>query len=482
MQLRTYQRQAVNDCLRGMRAGSPRMCLVAPTGSGKTVMAFEVIKRAIKAGAGTLAVVHRRELVSQILERFGDVAAARCPGFPEDETKMVQVTTIQTFISRPSPMTTLLLLDECHHYAADEWKAVTDKQWPRILGMTATPERADHKPLGNLFDGLVVAASYPELIEQGYLVPTDVVGPDTYIGPELNQDPVDAYLEYCPGERAFCFVGSVEYAYRLCQQFRDRAIGCHVIEANTSDKDREYALKAFKAGSCKVLVNVYILTEGVDVPEAYACILARGCQHTSTYLQMVGRVKRPAQGKQKSLLIDLTGAKNLHGSPDLKRVYSLERGIEIEKPLPVFECPRCGNAFPKPFQKCQDCGFVKPPEIPRIPKIYDKKLAMVYAGASTPEGSKKRELARLLAVYRRMGFSLFWVVQQYEKLFGEKPDFSGYGRDEKYTEYKSNLKYALGKGYKPGWAAWRYKEVFSQWPPRHWKERVEKEVILGKRA
>jgi superfamily II DNA or RNA helicase len=74
-----------------------------------------------------------------------------------------------------------------------------------------------------------------------------------------------------------------------------------------SKKARDDAMDGFRTGRIDWLTNVHVLTEGVDVPNAEVCMLARSPQHSGTYLQMVGRVLRSADGKTEALLIDLPG-------------------------------------------------------------------------------------------------------------------------------------------------------------------------------
>jgi superfamily II DNA or RNA helicase len=73
----------------------------------------------------------------------------------------------------------------------------------------------------------------------------------------------------------------------------------------------------------RVLTNVNTLTEGVDVPEARTCILARSFGHVGGYLQAAGRVLRAAPGKESAVVVDLTGATIRHGLPTTDRTYSL---------------------------------------------------------------------------------------------------------------------------------------------------------------
>jgi superfamily II DNA or RNA helicase len=99
------------------------------------------------------------------------------------------------------------------------------------------------------------------------------------------------------------------------------------------------------------LSNVYVMTEGVDLPAAAVCILARSIGSVGGYLQMVGRILRPALGKPSATLIDLPGISHDHGCPEDERVFSLDgkaialavRACKVcSCPLNEYPCPRCG--------------------------------------------------------------------------------------------------------------------------------------------
>jgi len=117
-----------------------RVCCVAPTGAGKTVIMAALIRHWLKRGRRILVLVHRVELVDQILEHVhaGTIASGR----PENRDLPVQVATVQTLLSRKKPNADILILDECHHYVAEEWSQVVSA-YPssRVLGFTATPTR-----------------------------------------------------------------------------------------------------------------------------------------------------------------------------------------------------------------------------------------------------------------------------------------------------------------------------------------------------
>jgi superfamily II DNA or RNA helicase len=354
-----------------------------------------------------------------------------------------------------------MVVDECHHFIADEWKRVWSHRPKRLLGLTATPERGDGKPLGNLFDELVVAIDYPEAFRDGWLTRPSVIRPPKCLAPDLAWDPVEAILEHAKGMRGFVFTRSVSEAECMAK----RLPRCGYVHGKMPGAEREEIISKFRHRELDLLTNVHILTEGFDEPSAKLCALARGMSHQSTLLQAVGRVLRPF-GDETPVILDLPGLTHIHGLVDEERVYSLKKGIELEKSIPVYDCPRCGAAQSSPLaQGCNTCEWVADPKVPRPPRIYNEALRAVYAGSETEDNYKRQELIRLLAIMRAKDYTYYWVSRQYKKLFGHSPkDLETISPREKRRELQRHRARATTLGYKSGWASFRYKEAFGRWP------------------
>ena len=471
LELRPYQARALDAVAQQHQSGHRSVCLVLPTGSGKTFVGARHV-----AERRCLWVAHRRELVSQAavaLRRelgYGAVGAI-APGLERVPEAAVQVASIQTLLAREGvrPPADVLVLDEAHHYLADQFRTIL-ASYPeaRVLGLTATPERGDGKPLGDVFGSLVVGAHYSELLADGHLVPCRVYQPPAAMGSrELAQDPLAAYRRYVDGQRAFVFVSSVQIAREQAKAFCEAGVPAGVISYETAASDRVLTLRRFADGDLRALVNVYALTEGVDVPAASACILARGCDHAGMYLQIAGRILRPAPGKAEATLVDLTGASLRHGLPTLDRAYSLEgEGIRQAAGAALRNCLRCGACYPSQPGPCPECGYLEPVRTPPPPKIYSLELREVFAGQDTPSDAKAREYMRLRAIQQERGFKLYWVQREYKKLFGEAPVITDASREERDEELARLVAFAASRGYKQGFAAVRYREMFGAWPPR----------------
>lgn len=194
-----------------------------------------------------LWVVHRRELVSQ------------AP--PE-----VEAVTIQGLVaSGRRPDCDLLIWDEAHHVKAEEWGRVAeDYRHIPILGLTATPQRSDGKPLGDIFQSMVVAVQYSELLDRELIVPCRVVRPDRVLD-GAAQEPVKIYQEYAPGTQCFAFAASVKAAEEMAHAFCDIGVSAACISAQTPKEQRDESMQAFREGRLQVLSNVNCLDEETEI-------------------------------------------------------------------------------------------------------------------------------------------------------------------------------------------------------------------------
>lgn len=332
MRLRNYQTRAIEKVERCWEKGSRSVVLVAPAGSGKTVMGAEIAQY-----HKTLWVAHHQELILQAAGKLRALVGNANVGIvmgdhPTNSHAPIQVGTIETLTARKShPKADLLVLDECHHYEAFSWNKLVKHYRERdilTLGLTATPERRDGRGLGDIFDKLVEAASYSELIEAGYLVRPVIYGPDSYLGKNMAQDPVEAWGKLARGLPTFWFSPSVESAHSARDRLRRMRVAAEVINWETPKGWRETAVEAFSRGQIRVLTNCNCLNEGVDVPSAVVGLSTRAFRFSGTYIQTFGRLSRASPGKRYSIIIDLTGASHVHGSPVDDWEYSLLKNDE----------------------------------------------------------------------------------------------------------------------------------------------------------
>lgn len=375
MKLRPYQERAIASLRAQYAAGRRAPCLVLPTGGGKTLVASEIIRSALGRGRRVLFLAHRRELIGQTvskLERFGVtdvriIQAAHDIGRPDSPVCVGSVQTLTRWADR-MPRADLVVFDEAHHVVAKSWSAIADRYGgAHLLGMTATPERSDGKPLGDVFDALVVGATVRELTDLGHLVPCRVYAPPLELErAQLALSPLEAYRKHGADERAIVFCVTVEHAQTVADEFTAAGIRAEAVTGNGGG--RADALARFARGETRVITNVHVLTEGFDDPAVAVCILARKPEHAGTFLQMAGRVLRPAEGKANATLIDLCGSVHDHGTPDMEREFSLTgRAISKVDRQAIRQCPSCGGVFPLGPVACPLCGATLPARAVQLP-------------------------------------------------------------------------------------------------------------------
>lgn len=450
--LRPYQHAAVDAVIELGRLGRRKVCLVAPTGAGKTVLGTAIAARSVARGRKVLWLVHRKELVWQSVKACerADIADA------------VTVATVQG-MREQIPGIGLVVVDECHHYVADVWHEVV-KQYEHapVLGLTATPERADGTPLSGMFDALTVAAHYSFLVREGYLVKCRVKGPKQEDNARLAEDAASAYMTHGENRKGFIYAGTVDHAEEITRRLIDYSVPAATISERTPAKQRELALAEFRAGNIRVLTNVNVLTEGVDVPDASVAILARSVHHAGQYLQIAGRILRTAPGKADALLVDLTESWAKHGSPTMDRAYTLDGTIRRSEQLNGKRCPRCSYIADRGVSVCPDCGHVfERTAREKANDIIDRRdIADVTQWLHDQE--VQAEIYRTLR--EKHGSQLWKIKRDYEAITGRSCVIHDATMEEKSTEADRLRDIAAKHGYKDGWVSHRYRAMFGVWP------------------
>jgi DNA repair protein RadD len=463
MPLWDHQRLLAANILSTWQRGVRRIVGVLPTGGGKTRVASYIVGRALGSGAKVLAVCHRRELVDQLVERLPQAGRV-------GSGKPVIVSTLQSMVSGGVDHDAhLVVIDECHHLPNDQLWYQTLKRWEhaRWLGLTATPQRGDGKPLGDTFQEMIVGAHYRQLIANGHLVGARVWTPeDRMENGELSMDPLEAYQKHCPGEQAFIFCRGVDEAYDLGIKFNQAGVTSSVIEGNTRKNIRDHEIAMFKEGKRQVLINVHVLTEGFDAPSATACILARRFGHPSTYLQCVGRVLRCHPGKKEAKLIDLCSNVHAHGLPTDNRDYSLEgKAMRVTAGSALKLCMSCGLTF-EHGKACPECGEV-------LPVLRERGRQRVTAtpmrevGVEELSQIQKDSLEQLLWQMREYSRTVWWLLHRASALKIPVP-VGLFNDDDKAREFFMLQKKATQNNWRGGYAWVMFKRTFGHNPqPQH---------------
>jgi len=343
MQFRSYQQEAIDAVERDWQSGIKSCLIVQATGGGKTNVFCSLIQRNLGDGRA-LVLVHRRELVEQARDRFCDLFPdlAHLTGVvmaeQNDCAARIVFGTVQSLVSE-SRLTgvlahgpfTLCVVDEAHHATADTYKAVLaaiDNPALKILGVTATPVRADDVGLVEVFEKVSATHDIKALLKLGFLVPPrwlaiqtgiDIGQPANgdYTAPQLANVfetdnclalVVDSHKKFADGRQAIAFLSSVEGAHCLADKFNAAGISAASADAGTRKSDRARILAGFKNGETQILCNMGLYTEGLDVPAASCIHQVRPTKSDGLYLQMVGRGLRPYPGKTDCVILDYAPA------------------------------------------------------------------------------------------------------------------------------------------------------------------------------
>ena len=193
MKLRPYQQEAYDNIMRDFSKCRSTLAVLA-TGLGKTVC-FSHVAKAFREHGRIMVLAHREELIRQAADKaeqicntdtdieMGEHYAHSWSHFKAD----IVVSTVQTQnagmegegrMTRFDPDEfSLLVIDEAHHAPADSYRRVIEyyKNNPslKVLGVTATPDRADEKALGQVFESVAYEYDIRNGIDDGWLVPIE---------------------------------------------------------------------------------------------------------------------------------------------------------------------------------------------------------------------------------------------------------------------------------------------------------------------
>jgi len=465
--LHPFQQAVVDQVEKEIEQGRRKLLLVAPTGSGKTVMGGAIINHAVERHQRVLVIAHRREIITQTRDKLitnGTTPGIVLAGF-EDELRpyaSVQVAAIQTLHARairsnrmPMPAATYVIIDEAHHARAKTYQKVLDA-YPDavVIGLTATPARGDGRGLGNVFDQIIEAPQVAELIVGGYLVKARVyapVDPDLkgvrtqqgdYVISQLSArmntdqlvgDVVADWLKHGERRRTVAFAVGVAHSVAIKNAFLEFDVRAEHIDGSTPKDERDAILARLKSGETEIVTNCMVLTEGWDMPEVGCAILARPTKQMGLYRQMIGRVLRAAEGKPDAIILDHSGAVYRHGLPEDHVEWTLDVDRRAENPTQekrqrgeepkLRECPSCKTVVAAP--PCVRCGWMPAPRHGRDRDFADGELGLVIGGkAQAPaydENYRTDVFQQLRAVQQMRGYKKGWAAHKFKDKFGHFP-------------------------------------------------------------
>lgn len=462
--LRDYQSDAIGRLTQALADGH-RPVLVSPTGSGKTVMAVAMMTAVANAGRRALFLAPRRELVTQTVQKLvaaGLPAGVIMAGEDPRSYAPIQVASVQTLHRRLKgnrilvPQADLVVVDECHLSITKSTMGILER-YPEahIVGLTATPSRADGRALGMVYDSIVPVASVADLTAQGHLCPAIYYAPSepdlseirtdyksrdfvqsdlerVMDQPQLVGDIVQHWFKLANGRRTVVFATSIVHSEHLAAEFRKQGVAAEHVDAMTPMGERDAIFRRFRSGETTILTNCFLASYGFDLPDLSCVVLARPTKSLVLYLQMVGRGLRPAPGKSEAIVIDHAGAVRLHGMADEDFPWSLDGETTLDERI-------AAKRKREPEKKSRTCGECR--------HVFRSAIQCPKCGWQVPR--PKRDV---------------------DVLDGDLERLNGDSRHDRRKVYAELRGYAASRGWKPGWAFFAYCELFRGIkPPFGWR-------------
>lgn len=464
MQLRPYQTNAIAVLREILSSGKMRVILYSPTGSGKTEMGMELIRKALEKAKKIIFVCNRIDLVRQTSERVN--AAGIQHGIIQGANtcmlwEPMKICSIQTLDKREYPDADLIVIDEAHGTAGSKAYQRFMEHFKNIpiIGLTATPfsrGMAKKYEWGQMWEDITEATTIRKLIDEKFLVDCDIYAPDEpdlskvkivagdyneeQLGvavdkPKLVGDIVLHWVRLSNQKPTVCFATNIAHSKHIVEEFTKAGIIAEHLDCYTDNDERKKILARVKNGKTKIISNVGILQEGWDFPACEVMILARPTRSLIKYIQMAGRILRPFEGKEKALILDHSGTCRRLGFPtddlplkldDGTRTDKEKRDAEEEKrknTLPII-CKQCSAVLVHSSSKCPKCGYQIPQKTQNI-TVQDGELVKVKAGKGNIAGISQVDRNRIYAELRgyasRKGFKDGWAFYKCQEIFGTVP-------------------------------------------------------------
>jgi DNA repair protein RadD len=406
VELRPYQREAVEAVYRHLRKRDDNPVVVIPTAGGKTPVMATICRDAVNLWGGRVLVLAH---VKELLEQTAGTLSRMAPDLPlgiysaglgrRDRGYAVTVAGIQSVYKRACDLDAvdLVIVDEAHMIPPEgdgmyrqflaEAKVVNPSV--RTIGLTATPFRMSSGPIcrpDHFLNAVCYEISVRELIVQGYLCPLKTkAGSEKgdweslhVRGGEYVADEVEAMMDTDRLVRSACaeiveytrqrhsvliFASGIEHGLHVQRVLHeDHGLECGFVTGDTPGGERDRLIDAFRGGRLRYLANVNVLTTGFDAPGIDCIAMLRPTLSPGLYYQMVGRGFRLAPGKTDCLVLDFGGNVLRHGPVDALRIEEPGRG---DGEAPAKECPECHAVIAAGYATCPECGHEFPPRMLR---------------------------------------------------------------------------------------------------------------------
>ena len=409
----------------------------------------EIARRTTLKKNRVLFLVHRREILDQTITTF------KKQKVDLNLTTLGMVQTLTRHIENiPEPR--LIIVDEGHRALAKSYQRIL-KQFPKaiVLLFTATPHRTGRTQLDQIADDIIVGQSIHELTDKGFLAPFRYFQPPGDFDSKLlkrgstgdftNESMQEAmstkifghivkqYKRIAKGMQAVVYTYSIDSAIKIAAEFNSEGISAIEVDGTTPKEKRDLAVQKFREQEIKILVNVNLFTEGVDLPNVDCVIMARPTASLALYLQFSMRCLNPRPGKT-AIIIDHANNFKSFGYPDDDRDWkqAIKSGKQKSKSLlkdpglSIVTCDYCFavvKASEVKDGKCPICG--KPIKVHEAKPVSDVDLV-----EATKERQRlikeivKNNLLKEVATKKVSELHSLKELQAYAKLHSYKPGWA----------------------------------------------------------
>lgn len=409
----------------------------------------EIARRTTKNNNRVMFLIHRKEVLDQAVKTFNEQGV---------NPSLLTAGMVQTLTRRVDklPVPDVILVDEAHHALAKSYQRIL-KQFPKavVLLFTATPHRTGRMQLDQIADDIIVGQSIHELTDKGFLAPFRYFQPPNDFNSKLlkrgstgdftNESMEQAmstkifghivkqYKRIASGMQAVVYTYSIDSAIKIAKEFNSEGVSAVEVDGTTSKEKRDLAVRKFREQEIKILVNVNLFTEGVDLPNVDCVIMARPTASLALYLQFSMRCLNPRKGKT-AIIIDHANNFKTFGYPDDDRDWkkAIKTGRQKSKSLlkdpglSIVTCDYCFavvKASEVKDGKCPICG--KPIKVHEAKPVSDVDLV-----EATKERQKaiheiiKSDLLKSVATKSVSELRSLRELQAYAKLHGYKPGWA----------------------------------------------------------
>lgn len=339
-----------------------------PTGGGKSVVLSKIISD--RKDQKILVFAHKRRLLTQLKQHLLNVgvkAGLLIASTEENLDSNVVIVSIRTAVkdARLDKLLErdwdLVVIDEARNSRTNSYdkvlKAIEANNLNiKKLGCDATPYRKDRKRLDEHFECMVCSTeTTASLIEKGFLAKYKTyVAPIGEIEKEVDEVAndyqqqqlshymrqatymnyvVEMYKQYGDNRQAIVFAVDKEHARSLKKVFVERGIkSVEQIDSSLSTEEIERITKSYEEKEAQILINVEMLTEGVDLPDTGVIVGARPTKSLTLYLQMVGRGTRLKGDGSHLIVLDCCGWTEAFGQLSSSKHWSLNPEIDPNNP------------------------------------------------------------------------------------------------------------------------------------------------------